>query len=331
MPQKRFGPHLTDKPSSRKVTSILDKLPPAYLKIAEKALGRKFTSDTELISALESKAFPKRAEFLAIMTNKLGYEFTSPLEVFRLASGERLAEFRPLSPPPGAPSPLEIAGKAFGRSFSTPKDLCDFMDAVPKREMKFQAALIAAGWRAKKKTPTRRISLEKADLLFSAFVERIPLANSNRKFAFFVQEVLVYGSYLRRQRTVGDIDIAIQFAMKTDAKLNERISFYRRKNAAMDWKQGYGLAISEVSSFLTKRSKYFHDADAATVKRSYPYQLVYAMPELKQYAQLVDQTANWPSVEHLHRFVDQAERRSKSSKHSALTPATKPAGTRRRT
>jgi predicted nucleotidyltransferase len=309
---------------------MLDRLPPAYLRIAEKACGRKFTSDTDLISALEDNTFPKRAEFLTIMTNSLGYEFTSPLEVFRLASGERLAEFEPLSPPPGAPSPLQIAGKTFGRTFPTPKDLFDFLDEVPKREMKYQASLIAAGWRAKKKTPTRRIALEKADQLFSAFVERIPTANSNRNFAFFVQEVLVYGSYLRRQSTVGDIDIAMQFALKTDAKLRERISFYLRKGTAVDWKEGYGLAISEVSNFLTKRSKYFHDADSATVKRSYPYELVYAMPELQEYVRLVDQTANSPSVEHLHRFLEQAERR-KSKQRRALTPATKLARKPRRT
>ena len=301
---------------------MLDRLPPAYLRIAEKACGRKFTSDTDLISALEDNAFPKRAEFLTIMTNALGYEFTSPLEVFRLASGERLADFEPLSPPPGAPSPLEVAKKTFGRDFATPKDLSDFIDEVPKREMTFQDSLIAAGWRARKKKPTRRMSLEKADQLFSGFVERISEANSNRKFAFFVQEVLVYGSYQRRQRTVGDIDIAMQFAMKTNAKLNERISFYLRKGAAVDWKEGYGLAIGELSNFLPKRSKYFHDADSATVKRSYPYQLVYAMPELQEYVRLVDQMPNSPSVEHLHQFLEQAERRRSRQPH-ALTSATK--------
>ena len=301
---------------------MLDRLPPAYLRIAERVYRRKFKSDTELISALENTTFPKRAEFLTIMTNTLGFEFTSPLEVFRFASGERLAEFEPLSPPPGAPGPLEIAGKTFGRTFTTPKDLFDFLDEVPKREMKYQAALIAAGWRARKKTPTRRIALEKADQLFSAFVERIPMANANRKFAFFVQEVLVYGSYLRRQSTVGDIDVAMQFALKTDAKLNERISFYLRKGAAKDWKDGYGLAIGEVSNFLTKRSKYFHDADSATVKRSYPYRMVYAMPELQKYVRLVDRTANSPSVEHLHQFLEQGERRQ-ARQRKALTPATK--------
>ena len=106
---------------------------------------------------------------------------------------------------------FEVAQKTFGRNFSTPKDLMDYISAVPgRREMTFQQALIAAGWRAKKKTPTRRISLARADQLFSGLVERIPLANANRKFAFFVQEVVIYGSYLRREKTVGDIDIAMQ-------------------------------------------------------------------------------------------------------------------------
>lgn len=127
------------KASSKNATSMLDRLPPAYLRIAERAYRRKFTSDGDLIAALDSPTFPKRAEFLTIMTNTLGYEFTSPLEVFRLASGERLAEFERLSPPPGAPSPLEVAGKAFGRTFATPKDLCDFIDQVPTRDMTLTA------------------------------------------------------------------------------------------------------------------------------------------------------------------------------------------------
>jgi hypothetical protein len=90
----------------------------------------------------------------------------------------------------------------------------------------------------------------------------------------------------------------------------------------VDWKEGYGLAIGEISNFLTKRSKYFHNADGATVRRSYPYELVYAMPELQEYVRLVDQTANSPSVEHLHQFLEQAERR-RLKQRRALTPATK--------
>jgi hypothetical protein len=43
------------------------------------------------------------------------------------------------------------------------------------------------------------------DELFSDLAERIPKANANRKFAFFVQEILVYDSYLRREKTVGDL------------------------------------------------------------------------------------------------------------------------------
>lgn len=132
------------------------------------------------------------------------------------------------------------------------------------------------------------------------------MANANRKFAFFVQEILVYGSYLRRERTVGDIDIAIQFAMKTETKLNERIAFFMRRDK-VDWRGGYDGAIAEISKFLTNRSKYFHDSDADTVKRSYPFRVIYGMPKLQQYIRLVDKTADWPTVEHLHEFMDRAE------------------------
>lgn len=74
------------------------------------------------------------------MGESLGYEFTSPLEVFRLVSGERLSEFAPLSAPPGGPTAFQVATKAFGRTFSTPKDLMDYIGAVPNRDMTLQRA-----------------------------------------------------------------------------------------------------------------------------------------------------------------------------------------------
>jgi hypothetical protein len=300
--------------------TMLARLPSAYLRLAENAYGRKFTRDDDLIHSLEHEAFDKRAEFLAVMTESLGYEFTSPLEVFRLASGERLSEFEPLSAPPGAPTAFEVAAKTFGRNFSTPKDLMDFISEGPKRDISFQQALIAAGWRAKKKPPTRRISLKRADQLFSGLVERIPRANANRGFAFFVQEILVYGSYLRREKTVGDIDVAMQFAMKTQAKLDERIAFFMRRHK-VDWRGGYDRAVTEVSNFLTNRSKYFHDSDAATVKRSFPYRVVYEMPKQQEYIRLVDKTSDSTMVEHLHHFLEKAEQKKQATKHRASTGA----------
>jgi hypothetical protein len=304
--QKPFGSNATGTRGAKVTTTMLNKLPPAYLKFAESTYGRQFTSDADLIHALQNENFKKRANFLRIMTESFGFEFSSPLEVFRLVSGERLADFGPLSPAPGTPTAFQVAAKAFGRNFATPKDLADFIDEVPSREKTFQKALIAAGWRAKRKKPTRRISLEKADELFSGLVKRVAQANSNRKFAFFVQEILVYGSYMRREKTVGDIDIAMQFAMKVQAKVDERISFYMRRNQ-VEWREGYNRAITEVSSFLTSRSKYFHDSDAALVKRSFPYEVVYKMPALKKYERLVSQTDGLNDVEHLHEFLEKAE------------------------
>ncbi|MBV9180241.1 MAG: hypothetical protein JO356_02930 [Acidobacteria bacterium] len=303
---------------------MLANLPSAYLKLAEKAYGRKFANDDDLIRALKYETFTRRDEFLARMSESLGYQFTSPLEVFRLASGERLSEFGALSPPPGALSALEIARKAFGRRFSTPRDLTDYISAVPeRREMIFQRDLIAAGWRAKKKTPTRRISLASADQLLSDLVERIPLANANRKFAFFVQEILIYGSYLRKEKTVGDIDIAMQFVMKTDPKLNERVAFFMRRHK-VDWQGGYDRAVTEVSKFLTNGSKYFHDSDADNVKRTFRYRVIYRMPKLQQYVRLVDKTADWPTVEHLHEFLERAELNERAKKHRTLTEPPRP-------
>lgn len=72
---------------------MLANLPSVYLRIAEKVYGRKFTNDNDLIHALKHEAFARGAEFLARMSESLGYQFASPLEVFRLVSGERLTDF----------------------------------------------------------------------------------------------------------------------------------------------------------------------------------------------------------------------------------------------
>ena len=167
---------------------------------------------------------------------------------------------------------------------------------------------MAAGWRSKKKTRTERIPISTADELFNRFVDGIAKANANRKFAFFVEEAIVYGSYMRRDKaTVGDIDIALSFAMKTETKLNRRIQYYMRREG-VDWKGGYDKAIGEVSDSII-RSKHFHQAAIDHVKRRLPFRVVYEMPDRERYARLASYTDNWNSIEHLHEFVEEAERK----------------------
>jgi hypothetical protein len=295
-------------------TRWMRKLGKEKLSLAEKLCGRKFTNDADLIAALQSERCDGRENFMAEVTRLFGFEFTTLLEVFRAMIGEHLTEFEALAPPEDSPSMFQIAETAFTRSFRTPKDLYDFIAQDPKRDGTLNEALIAAGWRSKKKQPAERMTLKKADELFSAFVFRIAKANSNRKFAFFLQEALVYGSYMNRENdTVGDIDIAISFAMKTRAKLDTRIAFYMRKDG-VDWKGGYDRAINEVSESIV-RSKRFHQADVEYVKRSFPYRIVYEMPEQEQYIRVAMHTQDRRSVEHLHEFLESAElRRSRKGR-----------------
>lgn len=295
-------------------TKWMRKLGKKSLSLAEKLYGRKFTNDADLIAALQNEQFTLRAAFMAEATRQFGFQFTSALEVFRVMAGEHLTDFGPFAPQTGSPSMFEVAEKVFKRSFRTPKDLFDFIGGEPKRDGMLNQALIAAGWRSNKKESVKRITLRRADELFSDLVVRIAKANSNRKFAFFVQETLLYGSYLRRDNdTVGDIDIAINFAMKTQTKLDSRIAFYMHRNG-VDWKGGYDGAINEVSNSII-RSKHFHQADVEFVKRSFPYRVIYEMPEQEQYIRLATHTKDWNSVEHLHEFLEAAElKRSRKSR-----------------
>ncbi len=281
----------------------MHKLGKKNLKLAEKLYGRKFTNDADLVATLQNERFEQQDIFMTKATQLFGFEFTTALEVFQTMAGEHLTDFGPLAPQVDSPNIFQVAEKTFNRSFQTPKDLFDFLAKDAKQDRTLNRALISAGWRSKKKQSTQRLTLKKADELFSAFGVRIAKANSNRKFAFFVQEAIVYGSYMRREdNTVGDIDIAISFAMKTETKLDSRIEFHMRRDK-VDLKGGYNRAISEVSDSIV-RSKHFHQADVEFVKRSFPYRVIHEMPEQEQYIRLVAHTQSWNSVEHLHQFLE---------------------------
>jgi hypothetical protein len=76
----------------------------------------------------------------------------------------------------------------------------------------------------------------------------------------------------------------------------------------VDWKGGYDQSINEVSDAII-RSKHFQQAETDFIKRSFPYRVVYEMPEQEQYVRLATDTSDRTSVEHLHNFLKDAERR----------------------
>jgi hypothetical protein len=56
----------------------------------------------------------------------------------------------------------------------------------------------------------------------------------------------------------------------------------------------------------------------------FPYRVVYKMPKLQQYIRLVDKTADWPIVEHLHEFLERAELNEGAKKQRKSTEQPRP-------
>jgi hypothetical protein len=74
-----------------------------------------------------------------------------------------------------------------------------------------------------KKNKGKKISLETADRLFTGFKERLSRIPSYEEFGVDVSLVLLFGSYLRREPEVGDIDIAVLTTRRAnyDARIKE--------------------------------------------------------------------------------------------------------------
>jgi predicted nucleotidyltransferase len=66
----------------------------------------------------------------------------------------------------------------------------------------------------KKHGKGKKISLDTADRLFAGFKERLNRVPDHEEFGVTVPLVLSFGSYLRREPEVGDIDLAVMTLAK---------------------------------------------------------------------------------------------------------------------
>jgi predicted nucleotidyltransferase len=65
----------------------------------------------------------------------------------------------------------------------------------------------------------RKISLLTADKLFDGFKQRIAMVNAEERYGVSVAVVLLFGSYMRREATVGDIDLMVLCVDKPNYEL----------------------------------------------------------------------------------------------------------------
>jgi predicted nucleotidyltransferase len=109
-----------------------------------------------------------------------------------------------------------------------------------------------------KKNKGRKIHRPTATRLLSDFLTRVDEVNRSEKFAFFVVEVRLFGSYLRGEAMVGDVDLAFSLCRKTMGKLRARTLEIAREtgrpNVSFDEKLCEKLSVNEVVRYLQSRN-----------------------------------------------------------------------------
>jgi predicted nucleotidyltransferase len=207
----------------------------------------------------------------------------------------------PLQQPTNGPTVFEVAGRVFGREFHSATQLWKFVN-TKERDLELNRALLAAGWRCQKK-PKKKILLRTADRLFEGFMNRLAQSNRNKGFAYFVEEVVLFGSFFRREERVTDIDLCISYCRKTRANVERRIRHIMREHR-VDQHKGYEMSLAEVGDFLTAKNSRFHPSDVGTIKRlSVPYKVIYCLPDAKKFLRLLAATEDQVGVKHLHEFI----------------------------
>lgn len=207
----------------------------------------------------------------------------------------------PLHQPKDGPTIFDVAERTFGRKFSSDTQLWTFVNAK-KRDLELNNALLAAGWKCQRKVK-RKILLRTADRLFDGFISRLSESNRNTRFAYFVQEVILFGSFLHREERVTDIDLCISYCRKTRAMVERKIRRIMRDHH-VGKTEGYSLSLQEISDFLTAKNPRFHSSDSGTIKRlGVPYKLIYCIPRVKTFVRLIEETEDQVDVTHLHESI----------------------------
>jgi len=215
----------------------------------------------------------------------------------------------PLHQPRDGPTIFEVAERTFGRKFLSDTDLSKFLD-TGERDLQLNMALLAAGWKCQKKT-RRKIQLRTADRLYESFMKRLNESNRNAAFAYFVEQVIVFGSYLRREERVTDIDLCISYCRKTRAMVERKIRRFMREKH-VDKNEGYRLSVREIDEFLIGTNSRFHTCDSGRITRlGVPYKVIYSIPNIKSFVRLIAATEDRLDVSHLHEELERRLRRSK--------------------
>jgi hypothetical protein len=128
-----------------------------------------------------------------------------------------------------------------------------------------QFSVTATGRRLAASRAVPRISRSKAEMLLGQFLDRVQSVNSNDEFAFCVDEVRIFGSYLDPDADhLGDIDLAAHIVLRRVA--GRDASLYRRERERFLNRRTANAAWDEVATVLKARSPYISLTCISTIE-----------------------------------------------------------------
>ena len=135
---------------------------------------------------------------------------------------------------------------------------------------------------AKKKNKGKKISLDTADRLFAGFEERLNRLPDHEEFGASAPLVLLFGSYLRREPEVGDIDLAVMTVPKAnhDLRMEQLIQARRSSGSFLDYLLG---PEKELLQFLKNRSSWLaiHDFSEVVSLKDVLFKVVHHSAEFQ--------------------------------------------------
>jgi hypothetical protein len=111
----------------------------------------------------------------------------------------------------------------------------------------------------------KKITRATADRLLQELLQRAARVNREREFAYYVDRIMVWGSYLGTANTMGDLDVAVKLMpVKEDLPSQQRVEYERLRAASAGGHRYRNLVEQlywpqeEVFRFLKGRARSFH-------------------------------------------------------------------------
>lgn len=122
-----------------------------------------------------------------------------------------------------------------------------------------------------------------ADRYVSELLQRVEKVNDDPDLLFWVDEVVVFGSYLTKSATLGDVDLAVMYTRRVGRnewsdRSKERVEMARANGHSVSGIEGLGWPQTEIELRLRKgvRALHIHDLRAEqSFIETIPHQSIY--------------------------------------------------------